>query len=76
MPDAASALATQKARVRNELGLNFSDRHGGLFLRVKGADGLIIAAAEYGRCETILSEDLNTGQFYHGIKVENPFRNL
>ena len=39
-------------------------------------DGLIIAAAEYGRCETILSEDLNTGQFYHGIKVENPFRNL
>lgn len=38
-------------------------------------DGLIIAAAEYGRCETILSEDLNAGQFYHGIKVENPFSN-
>ena len=39
-------------------------------------DGLIIAAAEQGRCGTILSEDLNAGQLYHDIRVENPFSNL
>lgn len=39
-------------------------------------DGLIIAAAERGRCHVILSEDLNAGQLYHDIKVENPFTGL
>ena len=36
-------------------------------------DACIIAAAESARCETILSEDLNTGQYYAGVKIENPF---
>ena len=36
-------------------------------------DSLIVAAAERGRCETIITEDLNDGQEYHGIKVVNPF---
>ena len=36
-------------------------------------DGMIVAAAERGRCEKILSEDLNAGQKYFGIVVENPF---
>jgi len=37
-------------------------------------DSLIIAAAERAQCKRILSEDLNIGQAYWGIRVENPFR--
>jgi predicted nucleic acid-binding protein len=37
-------------------------------------DGMIVAAAERGGCERIWSEDLNPGQKYFGIAVENPFR--
>jgi len=36
-------------------------------------DAGIVAAAEQASCDTILSEDLNAGQYYAGIKVENPF---
>ena len=36
-------------------------------------DSLIIAAAERAGCSTILSEDLNAGQYYHGILAVNPF---
>jgi predicted nucleic acid-binding protein len=37
-------------------------------------DSLIIAAAETAECKSILSEDLNDGQTYHGIQVSNPFK--
>jgi predicted nucleic acid-binding protein len=37
-------------------------------------DGMIVAAAERGGCARIWSEDLNAGQKYFGITVENPFR--
>jgi predicted nucleic acid-binding protein len=37
-------------------------------------DSLIIAAAEKARCDMVLSEDLNSGQMYRGIKVIDPFR--
>lgn len=37
-------------------------------------DGMIVAAAERGGCQRILSEDLNPGQRYFGIVVENPFQ--
>jgi predicted nucleic acid-binding protein len=37
-------------------------------------DGMIVAAAERGRCPRIWSEDLNAGQEYFGAVVENPFR--
>ena len=37
-------------------------------------DGMIVAAAERGGCGRIWSEDLNAGQEYFGIAVENPFR--
>ncbi len=37
-------------------------------------DGMIVAAAERARCERIWPEDLNPGQQYFGITVENPFR--
>lgn len=36
-------------------------------------DGMIVAAAERGGCVRILSEDLNAGQKYFQIPVENPF---
>jgi len=36
-------------------------------------DGMIVAAAERGGCGRILSEDLNAGQSYFQIPVENPF---
>ena len=36
-------------------------------------DGMIVAAAERGGCGRIWSEDLNAGQEYFGIAVENPF---
>jgi len=35
-------------------------------------DSSIISNAEYGNCSIIYSEDLNTGQYYSGIKIENP----
>ena len=36
-------------------------------------DACIISAAEHSKCNFILSEDLNSGQFYSGIAMENPF---
>ncbi len=36
-------------------------------------DACIISNAECAGCDTIYSEDLNTGQFYSGIRIENPF---
>lgn len=36
-------------------------------------DAGIVAAAEEARCDVILSEDLNDGQFYAGVPVANPF---
>ncbi len=36
-------------------------------------DACIISAAELAKCHTILSEDMNTGQFYSGIAMKNPF---
>jgi predicted nucleic acid-binding protein len=39
-------------------------------------DGLIIAAAEFANCSTIISEDLNDGQIIRGVKILNPFKSL
>jgi len=36
-------------------------------------DASVVAAAEAEKCDRIYSEDLNTGQFYAGIVVVNPF---
>jgi predicted nucleic acid-binding protein len=36
-------------------------------------DGLIVATAEKAGCKRIWSEDLNSGQRYFGVTVENPF---
>lgn len=37
-------------------------------------DAAIVEAARSLGCETVLSEDLNDGQDYVGVTVENPFR--
>lgn len=36
-------------------------------------DALVVATAERAGCTRIFSEDLNPGQSYNGIVVENPF---
>jgi len=36
-------------------------------------DGMIVAAAERAGCNRIWSEDLNPGQRYFGVAVDNPF---
>jgi predicted nucleic acid-binding protein len=36
-------------------------------------DGLILAAAERGRCDQVLSEDLSNRQVYAGVQVVDPF---
>ena len=37
-------------------------------------DAAILEAAKLMGCKTVLSEDLNDGQDYGGVVVENPFR--
>lgn len=37
-------------------------------------DAAIIEAARSAGCDTVLSEDLNDGQNYGGVRVVNPFR--
>jgi len=53
-------IVRRAVEVRAEYGLHFYD-------------GMIVAAAERGGCWRIWSEDLNAGQEYFGISVENPF---
>ncbi len=36
-------------------------------------DGLIVAAAVEAKCSTLLTEDLQHGQFVDGVRIENPF---
>ena len=58
VPDAA--IVRRAVEAHAEYGLHFYD-------------GMIVAAAERGACKRIWSEDLNAGQKYFGITVENPF---
>jgi predicted nucleic acid-binding protein len=39
-------------------------------------DALIVAAAEAGGCDRVLSEDLADGAIYGSVRVENPFADL
>ena len=59
VPDAD--IVRRAVEVRAEYGVHFYD-------------GMIVAAAERGGCERIWSEELNAGQKYFGIAVEDPFR--
>ena len=42
--------------------------------RISYWDAAILEAARSLGCRTVLSEDLNDGQDYDGVTVENPFR--
>jgi predicted nucleic acid-binding protein len=42
--------------------------------RISYWDALIVAAAERAGCSKVLSEDLNEGQRYNSIEIQNPFR--
>ena len=37
-------------------------------------DSLLLAAAEANGCDEILTEDLNDGQAYCGVRAVNPFK--
>lgn len=41
--------------------------------RISYWDAAILEAARFAGCEVVLSEDLNDGQDYAGVRVENPF---
>jgi predicted nucleic acid-binding protein len=41
--------------------------------RMNWFDSLIVAAAMAGECEVLYSEDLQDGQKFGGLQVENPF---
>ena len=43
------------------------------FCQISIWDALVVAAAEAGGCDTILSEDFNDGQRYCGLLAQNPF---
>jgi len=55
-------------------------RHVDLALEIAGRwrigyyDALILAAARLAQCEVVLSEDMQDGQDYGGVRVENLFR--
>ena len=51
-----------------DLSLELSER-----FRVNYYDALILAAARLAGCSIVYSEDLNDGQDYNGVRVENPF---
>ena len=55
-------LVRRSVELRNAYGIGFWDAG-------------IIAAAEAGECDIVLSEDFSEGQYYAGIQVVNPFKN-
>ena len=46
---------------------------GSILWQVSFRDALILACAEDASCAVVFSEDLNPGQRYGGVRVENPF---
>jgi len=55
------SLVRRQVEIRQTYGISFWDAG-------------IVAAAEEGRCDAILSEDLSDRQFYAGVRVCNPFQ--
>lgn len=43
--------------------------------RLSHWDALVIEAARQAGCTRVLTEDLGAGAVYHGVAIENPFRN-
>ena len=55
------------------IGVTLSAMSTGQRFTISYWDAAIIEAARVLGCETVLSEDLNDGQDYAGVRVENPF---
>ena len=41
--------------------------------RISFWDALIVRAAHQAVCDVLLTEDLNDGQVFDGVRIENPF---
>ncbi|MFT7196452.1 MAG: putative nucleic acid-binding protein, partial [Marinoscillum sp.] len=39
-------------------------------------DSLILSAATSAQCKHLLSEDMQTGQRFIGLKIQSPFENI
>ena len=52
-----------------QLAIDTKERYG-----IQFYDALIVVAAEANGCDEILTEDLNDGQTYCGIRAVNPFK--
>jgi predicted nucleic acid-binding protein len=59
-------VVTDRELVRDGIGIS-------LGARLSLCDGLIVAAARAGACETLLTEDLTAGTTIAGVTVECPF---
>jgi len=51
-----------------DLALELTDRY-----QVSYYDALVVAVAHLAGCAVVFSEDLNNGQEYGGVRVQNPF---
>ena len=52
-----------------ERGLDIAERY-----QMQFYDSLLLATAEANGCREFISEDLNDGQIYCGMKIVNPFK--
>jgi predicted nucleic acid-binding protein len=57
----STGLYSEALSISSEAGISFYD-------------ALIVASAIGGRCEALLTEDLQDGRRIRGVKIENPFR--
>jgi predicted nucleic acid-binding protein len=62
-----SVVSTDTALVKNAIQTSRS-------AQLSYRDGLVVAAATRAGCESLLTEDLNDGQRFGTVLVENPFR--
>ena len=67
----ATYAQTSVVQVTTELILAAIDLH--RLQKISFWDALIVRCARAGGCAVLLSEDLQHGQSYDGVRVENPF---
>jgi len=61
-------LAVQSSQALYSEALRLKDQH-----HLSWYDSLIVAAAMQGRCSVLYSEDLQHGQRFGDLQIENPF---
>jgi len=64
---------SQYSVIHVDMGLVFAGIEASRKHRISFWDALIVRAAVQADCETLLSEDLNSGQVIDGVRVDNPF---